>query len=368
MMRTTAAVVREMGAGFSVETLAIEPPRAGEALVRIAGVGLCHTDLAFCDGSRPYPLPAVLGHEGAGVVEAIGPGVSEVAIGDEVVIGFSACGHCARCDEALPSYCREFLPLNFSGARGDGSTALSDDRSPVASHFFGQSSFAAHAVVRVANLVKVPRSDVPLELLGTLGCGFQTGAGAVMRSMACEAGSSIAIFGGGPVGLAAVMAAAIRHCAAIVLVEPVPARRDLARELGATHVIDPAAGDVVAAIRAVLPDGVDYAFDTSGRLDAIAAARGALANRGMLGLVGVPAEADASFAVNVAELMTFGHRIVGILEGDSDQHSFIPELLAHHAAGRFPFDRLIRTFPLADINAAVAAQARGECVKAVLVP
>jgi aryl-alcohol dehydrogenase len=368
MMETIAAVARQPGAGFSVEPLAVDGPREGEALVRIAGVGLCHTDLAFCDGSRPYPLPAVLGHEGAGVVEAVGPGVTGVAVGDRVILGFSACGHCARCDEHLPSYCREFLPLNFAGGRGDGSTAYAAGEEAVASHFFGQSSFAAHAVVRADNLVKVPDTDVPLEYLGTLGCGFQTGAGGVMRSMACPAGSSLAVFGGGPVGLAAVMGGAIQGCSTIVLVEPIAARRDLARELGATHVIDPAAGDVAAEIRAILPDGVDFAFDTSGRLDAIEAARGALANRGMLGLVGVPHDAEASFPVNVSQLMSYGHRIVGILEGDSDQQGFIPELIAHQAAGRFPFDRLIRTFPLAQINEAVAAQARGECVKAVLVP
>jgi aryl-alcohol dehydrogenase len=367
-MDTIAAVAREPGAGFTVETLTVDGPHEGEALVRIAGVGLCHTDLAFCDGSRPYPLPTVLGHEGAGVVEAVGPGVIDIAVGDRVILGFSSCGHCARCDEKLPSYCREFVPLNFAGGRGDGSTAYKAGDERVASHFFGQSSFAAHAVVRATNLVKVPDTEVPLAYLGTLGCGFQTGAGGVMRAMACPAGSSLAVFGGGPVGLAAVMGGVIRQCATIILVEPIAARRALALELGATHAIDPAAGDVAAAIRAILPDGVDFAFDTSGRLDAIAAARGALANRGMIGLVGVPHDAAASFPVNVSELMTFGHRIVGILEGDSDQQGFIPELIAHQAAGRFPFDRLIKTFPLSQINEAVAAQARGDCVKVVLVP
>jgi aryl-alcohol dehydrogenase len=367
-MDTIAAVARAPGAGFTVETLTIDGPHEGEVLVRIAGVGLCHTDLAFCDGSRPYPLPTVLGHEGAGVVEAVGPGVTDIAVGDRVILGFSSCGHCARCDEKLPSYCREFVPLNFAGGRGDGSTAYKAGEEPVASHFFGQSSFAAHAVVRATNLVKVPDTDLPLAYLGTLGCGFQTGAGGVMRAMACPARSSLAVFGGGPVGLAAVMGGVIRQCATIILVEPIAARRALALELGATHAIDPAAGDVAAAIRAILPDGVDFAFDTSGRLDAIAAARGALANRGMIGLVGVPHDAAASFPVNVSELMTFGHRIVGILEGDSDQQGFIPELIAHQAAGRFPFDRLIKTFPLSQINEAVAAQARGDCVKVVLVP
>jgi aryl-alcohol dehydrogenase len=368
-MQTVAAVAREPKGDFSIESVDVEAPRAGEVLVRIAGVGLCHTDLIFRDQFVPYPLPAVLGHEGAGIVEALGAGVEGLAVGDRVVLGFSSCGHCARCDEGLPSYCREFPPLNYAGLRlEDGSKALSSGGEAVSSHFFGQSSFAAHAIVRARNVVKVTDSAAPLEILGPLGCGFQTGAGGVMRSMACPAGSSIAIIGGGPVGLAAVMGAKIQGCATIVLVEPVAARRTLGEELGATHSIDPADGNVTEALRALLPDGCDFAFDTSGRVDAIEAALGALAPRGMLGLVGVPARADDALSINIAGMITFGQRIVGIMEGDSDPQSFIPELIAHHRAGRFPFDRLVRTYPLAEINAAIAAQTRGDCVKVVLIP
>ena len=368
-MQTIAAVARTPRGDFSIETLDIEAPRVGEVLVRIAGVGLCHTDLIFRDQFAPYPLPAVLGHEGAGTIEKLGEGVDGLAVGDRVVLGFSSCGHCARCDEGLPSYCREFPPLNYAGMRlDDGSTALSVRDEPVSSHFFGQSSFATHAVVRARNVVKVTDPSAPLDLLGPLGCGFQTGAGGVMRSMACPAGSSIVIVGGGPVGLAAVMGAKIQNCATIILVEPVAARRALGRDLGATHAIDPLAGDVTAAIRAILPDGTDFAFDTSGRIDAIEAAMAALAPRGMIGLVGVPPRAEDSLAINIAGMITFGQRVIGIMEGDSDPQTFIPELIAHYAAGRFPFDRLVRTFPLSDINEAIAAQARGDCVKVVLIP
>ncbi|UVO51037.1 NAD(P)-dependent alcohol dehydrogenase [Sphingomonas sp. SUN019] len=369
MTNTIAAVARQPGAPFAIETLSVDEPRDGEVLVRIAGVGLCHTDLIFRDQFAPYPLPAVLGHEGSGTIAAIGGGVSGLAVGDRVVLGFSSCGACARCDEGLPSYCAQFPPLNYAGMRlDDGSTALSNGDEAVASHFFGQSSFAGHAIVRARNVVKVDDAAAALELLGPLGCGFQTGAGGVMRSMACPAGSSIVVLGGGPVGLAAVMGAAIQRCARIILVEPVAARRDLAIELGATDTIDPADGDVTAAIRAILPGGVDFAFDTSGRVAVIEAALAALAPRGLIGLVGVPATADATLTVNIAAAITFGQRIIGIMEGDSDPQVFIPELIAHHRAGRFPFDRLIRTYPLAEINEAIAAQARGECVKVVLIP
>lgn len=367
-MDVTAAIVPAPGADFVIETLQIEQPRDDEVLVEIAGVGLCHTDLVFRDQFVPIPTPVVLGHEGAGVVRAVGAAVTGVRPGDSVIVGFSSCGHCPRCDSGLPSYCREFPALNYAGARPDGSTALSKDGAPVASHFFGQSSFASHVVTPARNVVKVDASGLDLRVLGPLACGLQTGAGSVLRSLDCPPGSTIAIFGGGPVGLAAVMAAGLRGCGRIVLVEPMANRRALGLEFGATEVIDPANGDVAAAIRALLPDGVDFALETSGREDVMAAALGALASRGMLGLVGVPATAESTLPLNIAGMITFGHRVIGIVEGDSDLQGFIPELVALHRAGQFPFDRLVRTFPLAEINQAIAAQARGDCVKAVLVP
>lgn len=370
MMQAQAAVAYQPGGDFIVETIDVEDPRAGEVRVRIAGVGLCHTDLIFRDQLAPFALPGVLGHEGAGVIEAIGEGVEGLAVGDAVVVGFSSCGACPRCDEHLPSYCQNFVPLNYAGMRlDDGSTAYAKDGQKRTSHFFGQSSFSALTVTRAVNVVKVDTSKVALELLGPLGCGFQTGAGGVMRSLACPAGSSIAIFGGGPVGLAAVMGAVIQGCTTIILVEPIAARRDIGTTLGATHVIDPAAaGDLSEALRAIVPAGLDFAFDTSGVVPVIEAGLASLGSHGAIGLVGVPSKMDAAIHVNIGALMTPGHRIIGIIEGDSDPQTFIPELIAHHAAGRFPFDTLIQTFPLAQINEAIAAQARGECIKVVLIP
>lgn len=367
-MDVKAAVVSAPGANFVIDTLTIGEPQANEVLVEIAGVGLCHTDLVFRDGFAPVPLPMVFGHEGAGIVRAIGSDVSDVAPGDAVIIGFSSCGHCARCDEDLPSYCRSFPQLNYAGARTDGSTALTKDGQSIASHFFGQSSFASFAIAPARNIVKIDPAGLDLAILGPLACGLQTGAGAVMRSLDCGAGSTLAIFGAGPVGLAAVMAAKIRECARIIVVEPMAQRRALAIDLGATDVIDPAAGDVAEAIRTIETDGIDFGLETSGRETAIAAGLAALGSRGMLGLVGVPPRADDALSINIAAMITFGHRVIGIIEGDSDQQGFIPELLTLHRAGRFPFDRLITTFPLEAINDAIAAQHRGECVKAVLIP
>jgi aryl-alcohol dehydrogenase len=367
-MKTTAAIARAAHADFSVETIDLEDPRHGEVRVKIAGVGLCHTDLIARDQFIPIALPALLGHEGSGVVESVGEGVTKVRPGDRVVLGFSSCGRCPRCKEDLPSYCRDFPALNYAGARSDGSSGASIEGSPVSANFFGQSSFAGYALAHERNVVRIDADDVPIELLGPLGCGLQTGAGGVMRSLACPVGSTIAIFGGGPVGLSAVMGAVIQGCSIIVLVEPVAARRELGLSLGATHAIDPAKGDVGGMIRSILPDGVEFAFETSGREEVVEAALGSLTSHGLLGLVGVPPRVESSLSINLASLITYGHRIHGIIEGDSDLDGFIPELVELYRAGRFPFDKLIRTFPLDRINEAVAAQARGDCVKAVLIP
>jgi aryl-alcohol dehydrogenase len=366
-MDIRVAVARAPNAPFTLESATLDDPRPGEVRVRIAGVGLCHTDLVARDQLIPIPLPAVLGHEGAGVVEHVGEGVTGLAPGDSVVMSFASCGRCRRCASHLPGYCREFSPLNFAGARPDGSSGIRIAGQSVSANFFGQSSFASHALALAKDVVKVTTS-LPIEELGPLGCGLQTGAGGVIRALAPPPGASIAVFGGGPVGLAAVMAAKIRGCDPILIVEPIAARRRLALELGATHAIDPAAGDVAAAIRAIVSDGLDFAFETSGRQEVAEAALASLASYGLLGLVGVPPRIDATLGINLAGLITFGHRVHGIIEGDSDPQTFIPELIAHREAGRFPFERLIATYPLEHINEAIEAQLRGDCVKAALIP
>ena len=367
-MKINAAIARQAHQAFSIEEVDIEKPRTDEVLVQIHGVGLCHTDLIARDQFIPIELPAVLGHEGAGVVAAVGEKVTKVRVGDRVVMSFSSCGHCARCAQNLPSYCGSFPALNYSGRRPDGSSAISIGGTPISASFFGQSSFASHALTRERNLVKIDDSGLPLKILGPLGCGLQTGAGAVMRSLSCQAGSSICVFGGGPVGLAAIMGAVIQGCTTIILAEPIASRREMATSLGATHVIDSARGQVGEAISSIVPAGLNYALETSGREEVIMTALGALGSHGLLGLVGVPPRPESAISVNLASLITYGHRIHGIIEGDSDLDHFIPELLGHFKAGRFPFDTLVKTYPFDQINEAIAAQLRGDCIKAVLVP
>lgn len=367
-MKITAAVATAAQAPFVMRDLELEAPRAGEVLVRIKGVGLCHTDLIARDQFIPIPLPVVLGHEGAGIIEAVGADVDDLQPGDPVVLSFSSCGTCPRCDEALPAYCQSFPGLNYSGRRPDGSSPLKMDGQDISAAFFGQSSFASFALAARRNVVKVARS-APIEMLGPLGCGVQTGAGAILRSLKCPAGSSLAIFGGGTVGLSAVMAAKIAGCNPIIVVEPVEARRRLAIEFGATHTIDPKAEQSVpGAVRRAAPAGVDFAFETSGLVPVVEAALASLGSHGTLGIVGVPPKPEDALSINLASVITFGHQIKGIIEGDSDIETFIPYLVDLHTAGKFPFDRMIRTFPLSEINAAVKAHHDGSCIKAVLIP
>ena len=366
-MQITAAVKYADRDSFSIEQLELEPPRAKEILVKIAGVGLCHTDIVFSGRADGYPFPAVFGHEGSGVVLAVGEAVTKVVPGDAVAISFRSCGDCDRCDSHDPAYCRTMPMLNYTGAREDGSTSLSGPSGAVASNFFGQSSFASHALTYEENVVKVD-DDLPLELLGPLGCGIQTGAGGVMRSLAAKKGSSILIMGGGPVGLAAVMGAKIQACGTIILLEPQANRRELAKEFGATHVIDPnETPDLVDAVRNIVPLGLDYAFDTTGIPEVLQSAMGCLGSMGTLGVVGITPP-GTPIPGELSGLMMYGQSVRGIIEGDSDPDTFIPELLEYFREGRLPFDRLIKTYPLSKINEAISDQHAGRCVKVVLTP
>jgi aryl-alcohol dehydrogenase len=333
--------------------------------VRIVGTGMCHTDMVprAPDFAALAPLPLVTGHEGAGVVEATGAGVSGIAVGEHVVLSFDSCGICANCRGGHPAYCASFLPRNLSGRHLDGSSPATDEAGkPVGARWFGQSSFASHALATARNAVVVDRS-LPLEILGPLGCGIQTGAGSVLVAMGVRAGSTIAVYGAGAVGLAAVMAARVAGATTIIGVDLHPARLDLARELGATNVIDGKATDGAQQILS-LTGGVDYAFDTTGIPSVIAGAVTALRPLGVCGLVGVRG-ADLVLPPLTLEL---GKTIMGIIEGDVVPQRFIPQMIALWQQGRFPFDRLIRKFPLVKIDEAERASLAGEVVKPVLLP
>lgn len=362
-MKIEAAVVRKEGGTFDIESLQLGEPQPDEILVKIAGVGVCHTDLVCRDQYFPVPLPCVFGHEGSGVVEKVGAGVTSVKPGEHVVLSYSSCRGCPSCIAGQPAYCHELYQHNFLGTRPDGSSALSANGKVVHGHFFAQSSFGTHAISRERNTVKVSK-EAPLWLLGPLGCGVQTGAGAVINSLAPKAGSTIAVFGAGTVGLSAVMAARLCGCATIVAVDPVASRRELAMELGATHAIDPKAEDPVKAIQALTQGGVKYSLECTGLPAVVRQAVESLTLTGVCGVMGV------SRLGTVMELdmnsILFGRSVRGIIEGDSVPQEFIPRLIDLYLQGRFPFDKLIKAYDFKQIQQAVEESERGKVVKAVL--
>jgi aryl-alcohol dehydrogenase/geraniol dehydrogenase (NAD+) len=365
-MKASAAIVRAVGEDFSIEEIDVADPRAGEIRVRMVGVGMCHTDLVARDGF-PVPLPIVLGHEGSGVVEAVGAGVTDIVPGDHVVLSFDSCAACPTCDEGLPAYCHQFLGKNFAGVRlEDGSSALSQDGAVVHGNFFGQSSFGTYAIAHRRNTVKVDK-DLPLDILGPLGCGVMTGAGAAVLSLGIRSGQTLAIFGGGAVGLSALLGARAVGAGNVIVVEPNAGRRALALELGAAHVIDPAATeDVLVAVKDLSGGGVNHALDTTGIPAVIGIAVETTVAHGTVGLVAVPPP-EAMLPANMMSMLVRGTTIKYITEGDADPHEFIARMIGWYREGKFPFDRLIRKFPFAAINEAAHASEDGSAIKPVLI-
>jgi aryl-alcohol dehydrogenase len=362
-MRIEAAVSRDPSSYPHIETLELEAPRAGEVLVRLVASGICHTDLRVHGGRGPgTPRPVVLGHEGAGIVEEVGTGVTRLAPGDHVVLSGSSCGTCPSCQRNFPSYCHEMLPRNFGGSRMDGTTALSQKGERIFGQFFGQSSFARYAIASERTAVKVP-PDVPLELLGPLGCGILTGAGAVINSLAVRAGATIAVFGTGGVGLSAVMAARLVGAARIIAIDVRADRLALARELGATDTVDAAAGDAGQAVRKLTTQGVDFSVNTTPVPQVFTQALDCLTMRGTAAFVTSPVGdwQPAMFA-----MLAGGRKLQGVLGGDAAPQFFIPLLVEYHRQGRFPLERLIRFYPFAEIAHAFRDMEHGETIKPVL--
>ncbi|MFF5263971.1 NAD(P)-dependent alcohol dehydrogenase [Actinomadura viridis] len=367
MRRIEAAVLRAADGPYTVEPLDLADPGPGEVVVRIAGAGFCHTDQMGRAPGDAVTKPVILGHEGAGVVEATGPGVTGIAEGDAVVLSFDSCGSCRNCRDARPGNCARMVELNMAAVALDGVPRVTDGEGrPVHNRWFGQSSFATHALATVRNVVPVDR-DLPLELLGPLGCGMQTGAGSVFFSLGVRAGDSLAIFGAGAVGLAAVMAARVAGAATIIAVDLNAERLDLARELGATHTLngsDIEPDGLAAKIRELTGDGAQYSFDTTAVPEIVAAAVACLRTTGVCGLVGVGAR---EYRLDPT-LLLMGRTVKGIIEGDAVPQTFIPRLVELWRQGRFPYDRLIATYPLDQIGRAEADALAGKVVKPVLLP
>jgi len=363
-MRITAAVSREGASAPVLEELELENPREDEILVRVVAAGICHTDIHSHAGlGMPVPRPAVLGHEGAGVVERVGAAVSHLRVGDHVVISGGSCGNCPSCLGARPTYCREAMPRSFGGQRTDGTTALSKGAERIASHFFAQSSFATHCVAQARGAVPVPK-DVPLEIVAPMGCGVITGAGAVIEALQVRPGQSIVVFGAGGVGLSAVMAARGAGASTIIAVDTVADRCSLALELGATHAIDAAeAGDVEGQVRSILPQGADFSFNTTTAATVFEQALQVLAMQGVAGFVTRPRE---PWTPDITAMLAHGRTLKGILGGSAAPRLFIPKLIDLWRQGRFPVERMIARYDFADFDRAWHDCETARVVKPVL--
>jgi len=363
-MKITAAVVPRRAAPFEIDTLDLTEPRADELLVEVVASGLCATDLHGRDGYYPMPFPAVFGHEGAGIVRAVGSAVTKFKAGNRVLMAYPWCGECPNCRAHRQTYCLHAGDLKHGGTRADGSTLHSKNGKPVYSAFFQQSSFGNFTIANERFAVKLG-NDVPLDVVCALACGGQTGAGAVLNVMKPRPGESVVIFGTGTVGLSALMAAKIAGCEPIIAVDVHAHRLALARELGATHTIDHSGRtDVVAEIKRITGSGARYSVETSALPSGLREAVDGLMPAGFCVLLGsARTGTEASFDMPILQN---GREVRGVIQGDSVPQDFIPLLADHIAHGRFPIERLITYYELADINQAAADSASGKTIKPVL--
>jgi aryl-alcohol dehydrogenase len=365
-MTTTslAAVLRERGGPYRIEQVELADPGPGQVLVKIAACGICFTDIGVQRYEQGTPLPHVLGHEGAGTVLQVGEGVTHVAPGDRVVLSYASCGSCASCSHDHPQYCANFMALNYGGVLPDGQVPMHEGAAPIYGGFFGQSSFATHAIAYARNTVKLA-DGLSFALAAPFGCGLQTGAGTAYNTLDVQPGHGFAVLGAGSVGLAALLAAVDRGCRTIIAVDRVAARLDLARQLGATHTLLADGQDLMAALRGIEPTGLDRIVDTTGVSAVVRAGLEALAARGEMAMLAVTAPGtEISFNPNT---LLGGRSLKGAVEGDADPQAFIPWLIGRHLAGRFNHAPLVTEYPFSAINEAVADMAAGRVVKPVLV-
>ncbi len=363
-MEIKAAVVYETGGDFTIEQLELSDPNDDEVLVRIVGSGICGTDLGAVHGHLPIPPPpSVFGHEGAGIVEKVGERVTKVKPGDHVVLGWDYCGSCTSCKSGKELYCLNFFLHNMHGARPDGTATLRKDDQVIHGCFFCQSSFADFALANERNCIKVPE-DVPLEILAPMGCGVMTGAGAVMNVLRPRPGASIAVFGVGPVGMSAVLAALVVGCTTIIAVDINPDRLEMAKEFGATHIVKADQVDPVEAVLEITGGGAEFSLECVGNPKVFRQAVDVLPRLGVCGLLGVvPPGTEVSLDM---DLIMNGRTVMGILGGDAVPDLFIPKLIELYSQGRFPVDRMITFYPFDEISKAVEDMAKGRVIKPVL--
>lgn len=367
MMKIKAAVIRGKK-NIRIEELELEDPRPDELLVRIVSAGICRTDLEVLDGKLPLvPYPIVLGHEGAGIVEKVGNNVVGIVPGDTVILGVSACGTCAHCRNGDLPYCENHVPMNFIGQRLDGSTAFLDaNNAKVHSHFFNQSSWATYALAHQSNAIKVSDKIDPY-FLGPFGCGIQTGAGSILNVLDVQAGSSVAVFGLGAVGLSGIMAARIAGAAVIIAVGRNSEKLNLALELGATHTINSEEENVIDRVREITghSQGVNYSLEATGSTAVMRMAVDILTETGHAAITGVAA--GKTFELDVWTVLR-GRTIHGTTLGDAVPAVLLPRLVELYEQGRFPVEKMMTHYAFEEIQQAIEDVDNGKVAKAVLHP
>ncbi|MFJ7735554.1 NAD(P)-dependent alcohol dehydrogenase [Lysinibacillus sp. NPDC097287] len=364
-MIVKAAVVNAPGDEYQLSNLKLAEMQPDEVFVKMVASGMCMSDETIRKGGTSVAFPVVLGHEGTGIVEKVGNAVKAFKVGDQVVMSYAYCGNCPSCQTGHPSICDDWMKLNFLGVRDDGSyTFQKEDNTPVG-NLYGHSSFTTHTLVHESNLTKVD-PDVDLRLIGPLGCGFLTGSGTVINGLKPEVGSSIAIFGTGAVGLAAIMAAKIEGCSTIIAVDIHVNRLELAKKLGATHTINSQSENPAEKIAEITDGkGANYSVDTTGIAPIIKTALAVLAKGGVIAPVAVSRN-TTEFNIT-SELMMGSKSMIGVVMGDGVPQLSIPQLVKFHKEGRFPFDQLVKFYKFDDINRAAQDSANGSVIKPILI-
>jgi S-(hydroxymethyl)glutathione dehydrogenase/alcohol dehydrogenase len=362
-MKTKAAVLYEPNKPMAIETIDLEEPKQQEVLVKIAAAGVCHSDFHIMKGEWTHPLPAVLGHEGAGVVERVGPGVTRVQPGQSVILNFRAnCGTCHYCVIGRPVLCNGVeAPRN---TLFDGTSRLSKDGKLV-HHMARTSCFSQYAVVPESGAVPV-RADMPLDKACLVGCAVMTGVGAVTNTAKIEAGSKVAVIGCGGVGLNSVQGAVLAGAGQIVAIDMLDNKLEYAREFGATHLVNAGNGDAVARVKELTGGGVDYSFEAIGNSHTILQAYEMLAPGGVAVVVGMAAETD-EISINALSLPRTECSIVGSWYGGARPWVDLPRIADLYLGGQLKIDPMIsRTYPLEEINAAYDALAAGEVARSII--
>jgi Zn-dependent alcohol dehydrogenase len=365
-LRIRGAVLERTGGPLEVAELELEAPKAGEVLVRLRASGVCRSDQNAIDGTAEARCPTVLGHEGAGVVEAVGAGVTRVRVGDHVALSWApSCGECEECLRDLPQLCSAAWPALADGTMLDGTTRLSRDGEPVW-HYSFISSFADACVLPERSCVPIPR-DVPFAVAGLVGCAVTTGTGAVWRTARVRPGERVAVFGCGGVGLSAVLGAVAAGAGVIVAVDTAEAKLDAARSLGATDAVA-WAGSAETTAEAVVEvtGGVDYAIEATGRTEAMLAAFLSTRAYGAAVLIGIP-RADAVLPLPALSIPRMERRVLGSIYGSSRPERDFPQVLDLYRRGRLPLDRLLtHTLPLEQVGSAFELLRSGEAIRVVL--